>query len=73
MKTIRVIAQRTVLEEADVLIRIPEWLNKKHPMYIEYIDDMVYDIATLDGCWELIETQNSTWDVVADPYIEGQP
>lgn len=73
MKTIRVKAERTVIQDADVLIRVPDWLTNKDPIYEEYITDMVYDIASLDGCWELVETQNSTWDVVADPYIEEQP
>lgn len=73
MKTIRVKAERTVVEEADVLIRVPDWLTEKDPTYIDHITDMVYDIASLDGCWELVETQDSTWDVIADPYVEMAP
>jgi hypothetical protein len=70
MKTIRVKAERTVIQDADVLIRVPDWLTDKDPMYEEYITDMVYDIASLDGAWELVETRDSTWEVIADPYVE---
>ena len=73
MKTIRVKAERTVIEEADVLIRVPDELNDKHSMYVDYIADMVYDIASLDGCWELVETQDHHWNVIADPYVEIAP
>lgn len=71
MKTIHVKAVRTVIEEADVLIRVPDWLTEKDPMYIDYITDMVYDIATLDGDWYLAETTDSTWEVITDPHIGG--
>lgn len=70
MKTIRVKAERTIVEEADVLIRVPDWLTENDPTYIDHITDMVYDIASLDGCWELVETQDSTWNVIADPYVK---
>jgi hypothetical protein len=73
VKTIRVKAERTVVEEADVLIRVPDELNDKHPMFFDYITDMVYDIASLDGCWELVETQDRHWNVIADPYVEIDP
>ena len=72
MKTIRVKAERTVIEEADVLIRVPEQLTESHPMYGEYIENMVYDIANLNGDWELAETTDCNWSVIADPFIEGQ-
>lgn len=70
MKTIRVKAERTVIQDADVLIRVPDWLTDKDPMYEEYITDMVYDTASLDGAWELVETQDQTWNVIADPYVD---
>ena len=69
MKTIRVKAERTVIQDADVLIRVPDWLTDKNPMYEEYITDMVYDIASLDGDWELVETRDAKWEVITDPYL----
>lgn len=33
------------------------------------VTDMVYDIASLDEDWELVETRDYEWEVIADPYI----
>lgn len=73
MKVIRVKVERTVIQDADVLVRVPDSLTQDDPMYEEYLTDMVYDIATLDGAWELVETTDHNWSVIADPFIEGQP
>tara|TARA_B100000214_G_C23828642_1_gene563142 strand:+ start:434 stop:658 length:225 start_codon:yes stop_codon:yes gene_type:complete len=74
MKVIRVIATRTISQSADVLIRAPDWLtNKDQKMYDEYISDMAYDIANIDDSWETNDVFDDNWEVVADPYKEGQP
>jgi hypothetical protein len=73
MKVIRVKVERTVLQDADVLVRVPDFLTQHDPMYEDYLTNMVYDIAAMDGAWELVETTDHNWSVIADPFIEGQP
>lgn len=72
MKVIHVIATRTISQSADVLIRVPDWLTNKDPMYEEYITDMAYDIANIDDSWETNDVFDDSWEVVADPYKEEQ-
>ena len=73
MKIIRVKVERTVIQNADVLVRVPDFLTEDDPMYEEYLTDMAYGMAGLDGAWKLVDTQDHNWTVLADPFIEGQP
>lgn len=65
---VRVIASRTAYQEADVLVRVPDWLKAKSAEFNYYITDLVYDIANEEGLWEAIDYDHHSWDVAQAPF-----
>lgn len=58
---VRIIATRRVEQDADVLLRVPDYLDRDTKDFDEYVSEMVYDIAKEKGLWATAETLETNW------------
>jgi hypothetical protein len=65
---VRIIATRRVEEEADVMLRVPDYLERGSQEFDEYVTAMVYDIAEDTGSWQFAETIENNWEEASGDY-----
>jgi len=60
--TVRIICYRDVQEEADVLVRVPDYIKPATDEFEEFITEMAYDQANETDCWQITSCDSQGWN-----------